>query len=83
MTFRVEINYVEVDAAVFDRDGRFVNDLARDDFQVIEEGQPQDVSAFALVNIPIERAEQPLVRRASRSSPTSPRTRSRSRAACT
>ena len=61
VTFRVEINYVEVDAAVFDRDGRFVNDLAREDFQVIEEGQPQDVSAFALVNIPIERAEQPLV----------------------
>ena len=38
VTFRVEINYVEVDAAVFDRQGRFVNDLTRDDFQVLEEG---------------------------------------------
>jgi VWFA-related protein len=63
VTFRVEINYVEVDAAVFDRQGRFVNDLTRDDFQVLEEGVPQDVSAFSLVNIPIERAERPLFAR--------------------
>jgi VWFA-related protein len=60
VTFRVEVNYVEVDAAVFDRQGRFVSDLKRDDFQVLEEGVPQDVSAFTLVNIPIERAERPL-----------------------
>src|SRR4051794_22741589 len=60
VTFRVEINYVEVDAAAFDRDGRFVSDLKRDDFQVLEEGVPQDISAFTLVNIPIEHAERPL-----------------------
>jgi len=60
VTFRVEVNYVEVDAAVFDRQGRFVNDLTRDDFQVLEEGVPQEVSAFTLVNIPIEHAERPL-----------------------
>ena len=63
VTFRVEINYVEVDAAVFDSQGRFVNDLARNDFQVLEEGVPQDVSNFSLVNIPIERAERPLFTR--------------------
>ena len=63
VTFRVEINYVEVDAAVFDRQGRFVNDLTRDDFQVLEDGQPQDVSAFTLVNIPIEKPDQPLFTR--------------------
>src|SRR3954470_1302265 len=63
VTFRVEINYVEVDAAVFDRQGRFVNDLTRDDFQVLEEGQPQDISAFTLVNIPIEKPDQPLFTR--------------------
>lgn len=57
VTFKVEINYVEVDAAVFDRQGGFVRDLKRDDFQVIEDGVPQDVTAFTLVNIPIERAE--------------------------
>ena len=63
VTFRVEVNYVEVDAAVFDRQGKFVADLARDDFQVLEEGKPQEVSTFALVNIPIQRADQPLFTR--------------------
>ena len=57
VTFKVEINYVEVDAAVFDRQGGFVRDLKRDDFEVIEDGVPQDVTAFTQVNIPIERAE--------------------------
>lgn len=57
VTFKVEINYVEVDAAVFDRQGGFVRDLRRDDFEVLEDGVPQDVTAFTQVNIPIERAE--------------------------
>ena len=57
VTFKVEINYVEVDAAVFDRQGAFVRDLKREDFEVLEDGVVQDVSAFTQVNIPIERAE--------------------------
>ena len=57
VTFKVEINYVEVDAAVFDRQGGFVRDLKRDDFEVFEDGVAQDVTAFTQVNIPIERAE--------------------------
>ncbi len=57
VTFKVEINYVEVDAAVFDRQGGFVRDLKRDDFEVVEDGVPQDITAFTQVNIPIERAE--------------------------
>ncbi len=57
VTFKVEINYVEVDAAVFDRQGGFVRDLKRDEFEVIEDGVVQDVTAFTQVNIPIERAE--------------------------
>ena len=57
VTFKVEINYVEVDAAVFDRQGGFVRDLKRDEFEVLEDGVVQDVTAFTQVNIPIERAE--------------------------
>lgn len=57
VTFKVEINYVEVDAAVFDRQGAFVPNLGREDFEVYEDGVLQDVSAFTQVNIPIERAE--------------------------
>jgi VWFA-related protein len=60
VTFRVEVNYVEVDAAVFDKQGRFVGDLQAGDFQVFEDGKPQKVSSFGLVEIPIERAEAPL-----------------------
>jgi VWFA-related protein len=60
VTFRTEVNYVEVDAAVF-RNGQFVADLRKDDFEVLEDGQPQEVSAFSLVSIPVERGiDQPL-----------------------
>jgi VWFA-related protein len=59
-TFRVSVDYIEVDAFVTDGQGRFVRDLARDDFEVFEDGKRQNVSAFSLVDIPIERAVRPL-----------------------
>lgn len=58
--FRVEVNYVEVDAVVTDADGNPVTTLTKDDFEIIEDGRPQEVTAFSLVNLPIERAERPL-----------------------
>lgn len=60
VTFRVEVNYVEVDAIVTDQQGNFVRDLKQGDFQVLEDGKPQKVSIFSLVDIPVERAERPL-----------------------
>jgi VWFA-related protein len=54
VTFRLEVNYVEVDAAVFDRQGKFVPDLKREDFEVLEDGKPQDVASFTQVDIPVE-----------------------------
>jgi len=60
VTFKVEINYVEVDAVVVDRQGNFVRDLKRDDFQLLEDGKPQKISTYSFVNIPVERAEKPL-----------------------
>jgi len=59
ITFRSEVNYVEVDAVVVDAKGNFVRTLNRDDFKVFEDGKPQNVSAFSLVDIPVERVEQP------------------------
>ncbi len=59
-TFKTEIEYVEVDALVTDAEGRFVRDLTKDDFQVFEDGKPQTISTFSLVDIPIERGERPL-----------------------
>ena len=60
LTFRVEANLVEVDAFVSDATGKPITDLRAGDFQVLEDGKPQMVSAFSLVNIPIARAERPL-----------------------
>lgn len=59
-TFKLEVNYVEVDVLVTDRQGHFVRDLTKDDFQVFEDGKPQKVSAFSIVDLPVERAERPL-----------------------
>jgi VWFA-related protein len=59
-TFRVQVDYVEVDVLVTDQQGRFVRDLKKEDFQVSEDGKPQSITAFSLVDIPVERAERPL-----------------------
>jgi VWFA-related protein len=60
LTFRAEVNYVEVDARVLDAQGRFLPDLSVNDFQLFEDGKPQNVTVFSLVNLPVERAERPL-----------------------
>jgi VWFA-related protein len=59
-TFRLQVDYVEVDAVVTDQQGRFVRDLKKEDFQIFEDRKAQTISAFTLVDIPIERAERPL-----------------------
>jgi VWFA-related protein len=51
VTYKAEVNYVEVVAVVTDANGRFVGDLARDDFSVNEDGTAQTISDFRLVNL--------------------------------
>ncbi|HEY7288373.1 MAG TPA: VWA domain-containing protein, partial [Vicinamibacterales bacterium] len=65
VTFKVEVNYVEIDAVVTDAQGNFARDLTKDDFQVTEDGHPQTLSIFTPVEIPIERADPPLFAKAS------------------
>lgn len=60
VTFRAEVNYVEVDARVLDNNGKFISGLTAKDFQVFEEGKPQQISVFSVVNLPVERAQRPL-----------------------
>ena len=60
ITFRSEVNYVEVDAVVRDAQGNFVRDLRLSDFQVLEDGVPQTVSAFSLVDMPVTLSERAL-----------------------
>ena len=60
VTFKVEVNYVEIDANVTDAQGNFVRTLTKDDFQILEDGKPQAVTVFSMVDIPIERVDPPL-----------------------
>jgi VWFA-related protein len=52
VTFRAETSYVEVDAVATDAQGRLVVDLDRADFEVLEDGRPQRIDAFSLVQLP-------------------------------
>jgi hypothetical protein len=49
-TFRVEVSYVEIDAVVTNAEGKFVRGLTKDDFEILEDGKPQSVTAFSLVD---------------------------------
>jgi len=60
-TFRVEVNYVEIDARATDAQGNFVADLTENDFQILEDGAPQAIKVFTRVNLPIERQDAPLL----------------------
>src|SRR3954451_4402780 len=64
ITFKVEVNYVEIDAVVTDQQGRFVRNLTKDDFQIVEQGKPQSVSVCALVDLPIGKFDPPLFKTA-------------------
>src|SRR4051794_20496663 len=59
-TFKVRVDYVEVDTIVSDRQGRMVRDLKKEDFQILEDGKPQSITNFSLVDIPIEKESRPL-----------------------
>jgi VWFA-related protein len=59
-TFRIDVEYVEVDAVVTDAEGRFVRGLTQEDFQIFEDDRPQAISTFSLVDIPVERSTRPL-----------------------
>jgi VWFA-related protein len=48
--FRAGVNAVRVDVIVSDRDGSPVNDLTQADFEVEEDGKPQQIDLFRLVN---------------------------------
>ena len=72
VTFKVEVNYVEIDAVVTDQQGNFVRNLTKDDFTVFEQGKPQTVSVASLVDIPVEKFDPPLYK----TRPIEPDTRS-------
>ena len=62
ITFRTGSDYIEVDAVVTDAKGQFVRNLTMADFEVQENKRLQKVDVFALVDIPLERADRPAYR---------------------
>lgn len=52
-TFRVQIDLVQVDVIATGADGRFANDLKQGDFELLEDGKPQQIATFQLVDVPI------------------------------
>src|SRR6188768_3992522 len=62
MTFKVEVNYIEIDTTVTDAQGNPVTDLTREDFQLTEDDKPQTVTVFSHVALPVERPDPPLPR---------------------
>jgi VWFA-related protein len=58
VTFRAEIEYVEVDAVVTDERANLVKGLTKEDFDVYEDGVLQKVAFFSPVVIPVERLDR-------------------------
>jgi VWFA-related protein len=49
-TFRAAVTHVSTDVIVRDPGGRFVSDLTKESFTILEDGVPQKVDSFALVH---------------------------------
>jgi Ca-activated chloride channel homolog len=55
-TFRSGVELVPLSVTVTDRQGRFVGDLTRENFEIFEDGVPQDISFFEGGHVPIDLA---------------------------
>ena len=55
-TFQSQITYVELVVSVAGADGAFVPGLTAADFEVLEDGGPQAIESFAMVDLAAERA---------------------------
>ncbi|HVA01032.1 MAG TPA: VWA domain-containing protein [Terriglobia bacterium] len=49
----VNVNLVVLHATVVDKKGQMVNNLTQNDFRVLEDGQPQQLSVFSHADIPV------------------------------
>jgi VWFA-related protein len=52
-TFKVEVNIIDVDATVTDEQGNHVAGLTVNDFELLDDGQPQKIETFSYVDIPL------------------------------
>jgi VWFA-related protein len=52
-SFRSGVELINVTATVSDSDGRFVSGLGKDDFTVLEDGEPQTITHFSNERVPV------------------------------
>lgn len=55
--FRSELNLIQLDVVVLDRDGQPVRGLKQDDFRVFEDGREQNLQGFAAIDVPDREVE--------------------------
>jgi VWFA-related protein len=53
-TFKVSVNVVDVDVTVKDAQGNFVTGLSAQDFEVLEDGNPQKIQTFSYIELPAQ-----------------------------
>jgi VWFA-related protein len=56
-TFRSTVTLVQIDAIVTGADGRPVSGLTADDFEIIEKGEPREITTFSAIDIPLPAPE--------------------------
>ena len=64
---RINVNLVQMDAVVHDDKDRPVTDLKKEDFEILQDGKPQEITNFAYVALPPEPGASPTVRTAANS----------------
>ncbi|MFL6336748.1 MAG: VWA domain-containing protein [Pyrinomonadaceae bacterium] len=78
---RITTNLVQVDAVISDRDGKQVTNLGPEDFEILENGSPRQITNFSYVRIAkpttAGEPERPRERKANASSPPVPPVRLR------
>ena len=52
-TFKSDVSTVNVDVAVLDKNGRFIPNIPRGNFRVIEDGVPQNIGGFSMGEAPM------------------------------
>lgn len=51
-TIRIDTNLVSVPVTVLDRDGRYITNLKKEDFQIFEDGVEQEIAVFETIEQP-------------------------------
>ena len=52
-TFKSDVSTVNVDVAVLDKNGRFIPNIPKGNFRVIEDGVPQNIGGFNMGEAPM------------------------------